>query len=109
MASAEERCVYESAREGFIATETGSGFDIAFPDDAQMVDEAGKTVAVKAGDVFDHCTNEPGDLTRYSHCKNGWSGVLLVAGKSLDDRYGSDIMFLQNEIWYRRCTTDAGL
>jgi len=79
-----------SYRESLAAVEAGDGYDIFTKDGAKV----------------DHCSSEPGDLTRYSHCKDGWKGPLFFAGKDNGDESPKEIMVLQNDVWFQACVPD---
>lgn len=111
IAASAEDCFYRDAREGHVAVQTDGGFAILAGDDGLFENETGGYDEVKAGQVIDRCTDEPGDVTRYSRCEGGWEGVLFFGGLSADDPFGDDLMVLQNSIWYRECpaTKDGGI
>lgn len=91
-------CRYVGYQEGLIAVEAGDGYDLQLDLDATV-----DGVKKKAGDVIDHCSSEPGDITRYSHCTGGWEGPLFFAGANNDDVSPGEIMVLQNEVYFQEC------
>lgn len=79
-------CAYVSYREGLVAVDAGDGYDIFN----------------STGGAVDHCSSEPGEITRYSHCKGGWEGSLFFAGADNLDASPQEIMVLQNDVWFCR-------
>ncbi|MDB6036021.1 MAG: hypothetical protein JWM16_6359 [Verrucomicrobiales bacterium] len=97
-ALADETCVYVGAREGLHAVETDAGYDVVAS--GPMTLDGKKLVA---GDLVTRCSDEPGPVTRFSHCDSGWSGPVFFAGARLGDDTPGEIMVFMNEVWFRQC------
>lgn len=89
-------CRYYSGREYGTAIPTPDGFDILSGSHGYVTD---KSEAV----YTDHCVDEPGDVTRFVRCDNGWYGAYFYAGTTPENVSDDELLFLLNDIWYRRC------
>lgn len=79
-----------SYRENLVAVDAGDGYDIFTKDGAKT----------------DHCSSEPGELTRFARCTGGWEGPLFFSGKDVSDATPGEIMALQNDVWFLACMPD---